>query len=93
MFAYLKRHHNARLVLDPSYPEIDDEEFIDRDWSDFYGKLKEDIPPNAPIPRGKEYIIRVFVDASHVDNKVNRRSHTGFIVLLNNAPIYWFSKK
>ena len=24
---------------------------------------------------------------------VNRRSRTGFIVLLNNAPIYWFLKK
>ena len=93
MFAYLKRHHNARLVLDPSYPEIDDEEFIARDWSDFYGKLKEDIPDNAPEPRGMEFVMRVFVDASHADNKVNRRSRTGFIVLLNNAPIYWFSKK
>ena len=93
MFAYLKRHHNARMVLDPSYPEIDDEEFIVRDWTDFYGKLKEDIPPNAPKPRGKEFIMRVFVDASHADNKVNRRSRTGFIVMLNNAPVYWFSKK
>jgi len=93
MFAYLKRHHNARMVLDPSYPEIDDKEFIVRDWTDFYGKLKEDIPPNAPKPRGKEFIMREFVDASHADNKVNRRSRTGFIVMLNNAPVYWFSKK
>ena len=61
MFTYLKRHRNARIVLGPSYPEIDDEEFIARDWSDFYGTLKEEIPENAPKPRGMEFVMRVFV--------------------------------
>ncbi len=23
VFAYLKQHHNSRMVFDPSYPEID----------------------------------------------------------------------
>ena len=33
IFAYLKIHHNARLVFDPSYPEINNEVFGKRDWS------------------------------------------------------------
>ena len=94
VFSYLKRHHNARLVLDPSYPEVfDDEFFLVQDWTTFYGKLEEEIPENAPKPRGKEFVIRVFVDASHADNKINRRSRTGFVVMLNYAPVYWYSKK
>ena len=76
MMAYLKRFHNARLVLDPTYPDIDDDTFVERDWQNFYGNLKEEIPSNAPEPRGNEFIIRVYVDASHADNKVNRKSRT-----------------
>ncbi len=34
-----------------------------------------------------------FVDASHADNKANRRSQTGILVFLNKAPILWFSKR
>ena len=93
LVAYLKRYHNARLVLDPSYPEIDDDDFIVQDWQNFYGQIEEEIPSNAPEARGNEFIIRVFVDASHADDKVNRRSRTGFIVFLNSSPIYWYSKK
>ena len=93
LIAYLKRYHNARLVLDPSYPEIDEEMFVEQEWHNFYGNIKEEIPPNAPEPKGNEFIIRVFVDASHADNKVNRKSRTGFIVFLNSSPIYWYSKK
>lgn len=93
MMAYLKRFHNARLVLDPTYPDIDDGTFQPHDWTNFYGRIKEDIPQDAPDPLGPEFIIRVIVDASHASNKVNRRSRTGFIVFLNNAAIYWYSKK
>ena len=35
---------------------------------------------------------RAFVDADFAGDKVTRRSRTGFIVMLNNAPIYWYSK-
>ena len=33
-----------------------------------------------------------FVDASHAANKVTRRSHTGFIIFVNRAPVIWYSK-
>lgn len=32
IFAYLKHHHSSRLVLDPTYPDIDENAFIKRDW-------------------------------------------------------------
>ena len=37
--------------------------------------------------------MRVYVDADHAGDELTRRSRTGFIVFLNNAPIYWMSKK
>jgi len=46
IFAYLKCHSYARLVLDLSYPEISDEDFNKNgDWSSYYGD-EVDLPPN-----------------------------------------------
>ena len=93
IFSYLKSHHNARLVFDPSYPDMDFSKFEKHGWEIHYDKVKEDIPLNAPQSLGLEFIIRAYVDASHAGCKLTRRSRTGFIVMLNNSPIYWLSKK
>ena len=93
MFAYLKVHHNARIVFDPSYPEINEEDFPKRNWMSHYGDVKEDLPLNAPEALGMEFIIKVYVDSDHAGDKVTRRSRTGFLVYLNSALIYWLSKK
>ena len=48
---------------------------------------------NAPPPRGKAVQIYAFVDADHAGNKVTRRSHTGFIIFMNMAPVYRYSNQ
>ncbi len=93
IFAYLKGHHNARMVFDPTYPDLDYSKFQKKDWSNIYGNTKEELPKDMPEPRGKGFIILAFVDADHAGEKLTRRSRTGFIVFLNMAPIYWFSKR
>ena len=93
MFSYLKCHHNSRLVLDPTYPDIDMESFERKNWKQFYGDLKELLPSNAPRGIGKEFIIRAYVDADFAGDNLIRRSRTGSIIMINNAPLYWFSKK
>ena len=35
IFTYLKIYHNARLVLDPTYFEIDEVAFEKREWKSF----------------------------------------------------------
>ena len=37
--------------------------------------------------------MRVYVDSDHAGDQVTRRSKTRFLVFLNNALIYWTSKK
>ena len=94
MFAYLKKHHNAEMVFDPTEPHIDEAQFPREDWSHtVYGEVKEDMPPDMPAPRGSPMRMRVFVDSDHAGETLTRRSRTGFIVFLNGAPIYWLSKK
>jgi hypothetical protein len=93
MFAYLKTHSRSRIVLDDSKPLVDEQQFVQVDWTDFYPDAQEPIPPNAPAPRGNSVLLSCFVDADHAGNKLTRRSHTGIIIFCNRAPIIWFSKR
>ena len=94
LFNYLDKKHNARIVFDPCYAEVDMSVFKECDWKAFYGDVKEAIPPNAPPPRGKDVDLRMFVDSDHAGDKRTRRSRTGFLIYLNMSPITcWFSKK
>ncbi len=60
---------------------------------EFYGDVKEAIPPNMPPPLGKDVDLCMMVDSDHVGEKRSRRSHTGFIIFCNLAPIIWLSKQ
>ena len=94
VFAYLKKNPNGVIVLDPTYPNIDLSDFNDgADWRNFYGDVKEAIPEDMPEPRGKTLVIRLYVDSDHAGDKLVRRSRTGYILYLNNAPIVWYSKR
>jgi hypothetical protein len=77
ILGYLKSHHKSRLVFDDSYSVIDNSFNNDADWTDFYGDVKEPIPPNAPEPRGNVVEMIAFVDADHAGDRVTRCSQTG----------------
>ena len=77
------------MVFDPTYPEINMTVFKEFNWKEFYGNVKEALPPNAPLPRGKEIDLRMYVDSNHVGDHSNSRSRTGFFVFINMAPIIW----
>ena len=90
------KFHNMEMVFNPSDPVVDEAQFERRDWTTSeFGHLegKEMLPPNMPEPPGLGFIMRAKVDADHASDTVTRRSRTGFLVYLNCAPIYWWSKK
>jgi hypothetical protein len=94
MFAYLKGHVNSTIVFDDLTPDIDHSRFEqNRDWKDFYDGAEDELPPRMPVPRGNGVDTTCFHDSSHANNVVTRRSQTGFIIFVNNAPIVWYSKR
>ena len=98
IFAYLQKHLNSEMVLDPSETDINMNYFQHQDWSySVYSlpgeELKEVLSPNMPQTLGNGFKIRCFVDSDHNGESLTRRSRTGFIVMPNNAPIYLYSKK
>ena len=81
IFAYLKKHHNAEMLFDPSYPNINENLFPKYDWGHtVYSHAKELIPNNAPKAKGFGFTIIAFVDSDHAGDIITRKSRTGFIV-------------
>ena len=95
VFAYLNKHLESDMVFDDKQIELNWEAFKDMDWSKSIYKdcPKEERPAMAPEPLGNGVRMVCFVDASHAGDKLTRRSHTGFIIFLNNSPIVFYSKK
>lgn len=96
IFAYLKEHHNAAMVFDPTEWNIPQGDFVKQDWNySIYGcdGLEVDLPDDMPKPLGNMMRMHVYVDSDHAGDEITRRSRTGFVVFLNGAPIYWFSKR
>jgi hypothetical protein len=63
------------------------------DWSYVYGQVKEEIPTNMPVPKGKRVMITVFEDANLYHNKLTGCAVTGILLMLNKTPIFWYSKR
>lgn len=99
IFGYLKKKPKLTLYFDPKEPMIDPQWFVNGDspqiFREQYRDAVEDMPPShlIPEPLGREITTTAYVDASHAANKVTRRSHTGFILFLNRAPVLWYSKR
>ena len=94
IFSYLAKHENSRIVFDDSDPVFAKGTFQSHDWSDIYGdEMHEDIPADMPAPRGRAVSITMFVDANHAGNLVTRRSHSGILIFVQNAPILFYSKR
>ena len=101
VFKYLKDHKRSKCVFDPTYVDINDDDLPFEERASFKAKYMkelypdaiEEVPPNAPKPRGKPVQITCFVDADHAGDQVTRRSRTGVLFFVNKAPIMFFSKR
>ena len=95
IFGFLKGNPKLTIHMDPTLPNIDYEVFnmVHDGFHEHYRDAEEQIPTDAPKPRGRGVRQVCYVDASHAANKVTRKSHTGILIFLNGAPIQWYSKQ
>ncbi|GFH55427.1 hypothetical protein CTEN210_11903 [Chaetoceros tenuissimus] len=101
IFRYLQKNLSSnpgRMVFDGAYPETDPKLFANSvtdpdEWNDFYPEAAEKLPAKKVVPLGNPVIVRAYVDANHAGNLKNRRSHSGILIYVNNAPIIWYSKR
>jgi hypothetical protein len=95
VFGYLQKYTGGSIPIDIEDPPIRKETVYTtgQQWIEFYPDASEDIPNDMLEPKGMEARLTVYVDADHARNKVSRRSVTGIIMLLNNTPLVWISKR
>jgi hypothetical protein len=95
IFGFLKKHPKLSLYLSPELPNMDYGGFCTKkdDFVEIYRDADEMMPHRMPQPRGRDVVTTAYVDASHPANKQTRRSHTGYVIFLNRAPVIWYSKR
>jgi hypothetical protein len=95
LFGYLSVYDKGMLVIDSTTPEIRKEAIVSsgHNWSEFYPDAIEEVPSDMPEPDGEMMKLTCYVDADHARDKLTRKSVTGIVLLLNNTPISWMSKR
>jgi hypothetical protein len=96
IFKYLEIHHENEIAFDPAYHDVEDPALTEERISTMkkmYPDAIEELPPNAPPPRGNPIEVNCFVDSDHAGDKITRRSQTGIILYCNTAPVIWYSKR
>ncbi len=94
ILAYLKTFPKGRVIVDTTYPDHSIYPVEDHpNWKDFYPDAEEEIPNDLPVSKGPKVRMTVYVDADHAHDLVTRRSITGVLIMLNNTPIRWVSKR
>jgi hypothetical protein len=94
ILSYLKTLLKGRLIIDTAYSDhfvypVEDH----NNWVEFYPDADEEIPNDLPTSKGSKVRMTVYVDADHAHDLVTRRSITGILVMLNNTPVRWVSKR
>ena len=63
------------------------------DWKNFYPDIAEAHTSKKLEPLGEPVTIWVYVDANHVGNLLNSKSHSGILIYVNNALIKFHRKR
>ena len=81
--------------MDHSLLNIDYSDFMTKpvNFAEYYRDAHESLPEDMAKPRGRSVVTTTFIDASFATNKKTRKSHSGFPLFVNRAPIVWFSKR
>ena len=58
-----------------------------------YPDAVEDIPTDIPVPKGRTAMVMVYVDMDYIHDKVTCYSVTCVLLLINNTPLQWVSKR
>lgn len=93
LFGYLKHARSGQILIDPAHPTLEGSPVASYNWTEFYPDATEEIPPDAPPPKGFPVSTTCYVDADHAHDTVTRRSVSGILLFLNGMPVKWYSKR
>ena len=94
IYGYLSKMRHATIQVRTQLPDTSRLTFMDYDWSKtVYADSKEQLPTDAPPPRGKPVQLITFADANLFHDQASGKAVTGILHFLNRTPFDWFAKK
>ena len=95
LFGCLRDNANGKLLIDIADAPGREQAMITKNqiWTEFYPDATEELPEDMLEVMGRTCSLTCYVDSDHARDKLTRRSVTGIILLLNNTPIVWTSKR
>jgi hypothetical protein len=94
ILSYLKTFPKGRVIIDTSYPDNSTYPVEDHsNWMGLYPDASEEIPKDLPPKKRSVVRMTVYVNADDAHDLVSRIPITGILVMINNKPIRWMSKK
>ena len=93
IFGYLRKFQHGVIRIRTEPPDYSNLEDRDYEWKyTSYAGAKEEVPSDAPPPKGKEVISSHFVDANLMHDLISGKSLTGTVHFFNKTPIDWWTK-
>jgi len=90
---YLSKMRHAKIKIRTDAPDYSNIPVKLHDWEySCYADAKEEIPLDAPAPKGKPVTATSFFDANLCHDLISGKSVTGILHQLNKTPIDWYSK-
>jgi hypothetical protein len=94
MYAYLIKFRYFKIRFDVREPNYESVTVQKYDWDNTaYGNGSEDLPTNAPTPKGKRVVLTHYFDANLMHDVLSGMSVTGIFHMANMTPMIWYSKK
>ena len=94
IYNYIVNFRHFCIRFDTSEPDHDGITVRKYDWGNTpYGNSSEDLPIDAPQPKGKRVVLTHYFDANLMHNVLSGKSVTSVFHMANNTPIMWYSKK
>lgn len=92
IYQYLCNYKKTAIKFNVEVPYYGDYEVLSANWGSMYHPCQEDIPKDAPEPKGKAVVTTTFVDANLMADFVTGRSRTGILHMFNKTLIEWYCR-
>ena len=93
IFGHLRNYKDLSIKFRVDMPDYSGYVPQEYDWEYVYHGVSEELPADAPEPKGKPVVTSSFADASLYHCKVTGRAITGVIHMLNKTPIDFYTKR
>ena len=91
---YLSKYKSGFIRIrteEPDYSSLPKHKY---DWArTCYAGAKEEIPRDAPTPKGKRVVLTTYKDANLYHDLASGKAVTGALHFINQTPVSWYSRK